>query len=355
MSNYTQEQETEIVKDAMTLTTAIQIDEEELKRLKSERFKSKPSAPVHKVLDVPNIQTQIPEAPKTQYRYSSFLKDLLKNKFVLIPTIVILICFIWSMKPFSLGFGYGLIMLIISAVCFAPFILIGTYFLYKQKVNTLNQQLAQSPEYLKAVEDAKRVASEKQQKAKEEIAQKQAEIDEKYQSDLEHYNSVVIPNYNQEYDSWKIAQKLKIEMLEEELQLNKDTLEALYESTRLISLKYRKLDLLCWLYDDMMSADHNIDRAIDLLNDERQLDKLDDLADKIRGLGDKISGAINDMHSSMMSGFHAVYDAIEEGNEELAKARRDQNLANTAGIIQRHNLNKMIKMQNGMLDKHFNK
>lgn len=66
-----------------------------------------------------------------------------------------------------------------------------------------------------------------------------------------------------------------------------------------------------------------------------------------------MSGAINDMHSSMLSGFHAVYDAIDEGNEILAKTRRDQNLAAASGIIQRHNLNKLVKSQNKMLSKVF--
>ncbi len=35
MSNYTQEQETEIVRDAMTLTAAIQIGENELSKLRN--------------------------------------------------------------------------------------------------------------------------------------------------------------------------------------------------------------------------------------------------------------------------------------------------------------------------------
>lgn len=355
MSNYTQEQETEIVKDAMTLTTAIQIGEEELKRLKSERFKSKPFVPVHKVLDVPNIQTQIPEAPKTQYRYPNFLEDLLKNKFVLIPIIVILICFIWSMKPFSLGFGYGLIMLIISAVCFAPFILIGTYFLYKQKVNTLNQQLAQSPEYLKAVEDAKRIAKEKQQKAKEETAQKQAEIDAQYESDLDHYNTVTVPNYNKERDIWNENQEKKITTLEDDIELNKEILESLYDTTRKISNTYRELWVLRWLYDDMSSSDHDIRYATELLDRDRQR-----LATEQSGR--MVKEAVDEMHSSMMSGFNAVYEAIEDGNEELAKMHRDQNIANAINIAQKHKLNKTLRSinkstleQQEMMNKYFNK
>ena len=239
MSNYTQEQETEIVKDAMTLTTAIQIGEEELKNQKSKQFKSKPSAPFHKKLEVPKVTVQMPPEPKTSYSFVDYLKD-------------------------------NTLYILISLVCW-PF-LIYAYFQYSKKKKEIEEQLKQDPDYQKAIDEAKEKADIEQQKVKEDIAQQQAEIDEKYNADLENYNTVIIPKYNQEYDAWKIAQKLKIEMLEEELQLNKDTLEALYESTRLISLDYRSLWILCWLYDDMRSSDHDITRAIDLLNAKRQLE-----------------------------------------------------------------------------------
>lgn len=303
MSNYTQKQETEIVKDAMTLTTAIQICEEELKKQKSKQFKSKPSAPFHKKLEVPKVTIQIPPAPKTNYSFVDFLKD----------------------NP---------LYILISLICM-PF-LIYAFFQYLKKEKEIEEQLKQNPDYQKAVYEAKQKADIEQQKVKEGIAQQQAEIDKKYNADLEYYNTVIIPKYNQEFDAWKIAQKLKIEMIEEELQLYKDTLEALYESTHLISFDYRSLWILCWLYDDMRSSDHDITRAIDLFNVKRQLEAT-------KNIENNVTNAINAMHSSMISGFNAAFDAIDEGNEVLAKTRRDQNRANIVSIIQRHNLNKIIK------------
>lgn len=349
MSKYTQEQETEIVRDAMTLTTAIKIGEEELQKQKNEKFKPKPAAPVRKILEIPQIQPQIPPAPKTKYKYSDYLSNFFKkissfikkNLKLSIPIGIVIALLIIFAGVFFIAF------LIFAAMITVPVLFILSLIHYNKKKNDLNQQLAQSPEYLKAVEEAKRVAREKQQKVKEEIAKQQAGIDEKYNSDLENYNNVIIPKYNQEYDAWKIAQKLKIEMLEEEVQLNKETLEALYTSTKIISNRYRHLEILRWLYDELSSSDVTIERAIDLYN-EALLNKT------LRNVGKEVADAINDMHSSMRCGFNAVYDAIDEGNETLAKTRRDQNLANTAGIIQRHNLNKMIKTQNGMLDEYFN-
>lgn len=125
-------------------------------------------------------------------------------------------------------------------------------------------------------------------------------------------------------------------MLEDEIQFNKETLAALYEATGLISSRYRDAEWLMWMYEDMSTSDHDIARATDLMNAERQIEET-------KRAGEKTADAINSMHSSMMSGFNAVYSAIDEGNEELVRMRRTQNLANTTGIIQRYNLNNSIR------------
>lgn len=125
-------------------------------------------------------------------------------------------------------------------------------------------------------------------------------------------------------------------MLEDEIQFNKETLAALYEATGLISSRYRDAEWLMWMYEDMSTSDHDIARATDLMNAERQIEET-------KRAGEKTADAINSMHSSMMSGFNAVYSAIDEGNEELFRMRRTQNLANTTGIIQRYNLNNSIR------------
>lgn len=55
------------------------------------------------------------------------------------------------------------------------------------------------------------------------------------------------------------------------------------------------------------------------------------------------------MKQAMMIGFNAVYNAIEYGNdlqedsiEILSKTRRDINIGNMIGTVQRHNTNKML-------------
>ncbi|WP_040196769.1 ABC transporter permease [Candidatus Soleaferrea massiliensis] len=364
MGKYTQPEEIEIIRDAMTLTTAIQIEQEELNRLKSERFKTLPAAPTRKVLNVPQIQPQVPPPPKTQYSYSNYLSDSLRHfkswireklKFVVIVGAVVLILLI--VIGISIGkvtnSGGFLLFQLISSIFGLVFPLTGILFIvsmvkFSKKKKDMNLQLAHSAEYLKAVEEAKRLAAEQQQKAQDEVAQQQAQLDAKHKSDMEHYNTVTVPTYNKELAHWKETQAKKIAMLEDDLKINAETLTNLYETTKLVSLTYRELWILRWLYDDMRSSDYDVRYATELLDRDRQRLVTEQSGRIVRE-------AVNDMHSSMISGFHAVYEAVEDGNEELAKMRRDQNRANVVGIIQRHNLNKMTKAQNEMLDQHFNK
>lgn len=314
MSKYTQKEETEIVKDALTLTNSIAIETYELDRQRTLKFKSRPVAPTHETLEIPTVKVEMPQAPKTDYSFGEYMKEN--------------------------------VLYIVISLCFWPF-LIYAFVQYSKKTKEMNEQLKLSPEYLQAVEDAENKAKAEQQKINDDIAEKQAEIDKKYQAELEHYNTVVIPNFDKEFDVWKITQKAKITMLEDEIRFNKETLAALYEATGLISNRYRDAELLMLLYEDMSTSDHDIARATDLMNAERQIHAT-------KEAGAKMTHAINSMHSSMMSGFNAVYGAIDEGNEELVRMRRTQNLANTTGIIQRYNLNKMMKSQQEMLEKHFN-
>ncbi len=329
MSKYTQQEETEIVRDAMTLTTAIQIEREELTKQRNAAFKPLPAAPIHKVLELPQIHPQMPPLQKSNYSYLNYLSDTLKGN---LTEIIKIIFFTWVTCGIYLWY----------------FIYTSYFKKYRAVKQEKDRQLAMDKAYLQAVEEARQKAAEEQQQIKDDIARQQAEIDAKYKSDLEHYQTIIVPNYNKELTHWKEVQAKKIAMLEEDLQLNQETLEQLYDTTKLISITYRELWILRWLYDDMHSSDHDIRYATELLDRDRQRLITAQSAQMVRE-------AINSMHSSMMSGFCSVYEAIEDGNEELAKLRRDQNLANIAGIVQRHHLNQQVKAQGEILDKHFNK
>lgn len=330
---YTQEEQTEIVRDAMRLTAAIQIGEEEIDNLRDETFKPMPAAPVHKVLQVPQIRAEIPVPPKAQYGYVEFLKEFIAQLDKKYNKILVRILFVVA-AIVSLLMGLAPVWIGIPV----------SFVFYSKKKKEKNQELAQTPEYLAAVKEAEDKAAAEQSRVNDETAKKQAEIDAQFKTDMEHYENVLVPAYNQEFAQWRETQSKKIAMLEDDLRLNSETLENLYEVTRMVSLDYRELWILRWLYDDMRTSDHEIRYATELFDRGRQRFVTEQS-------GRMVSEAIGEMQADMMSGFGAVYEAIDEGNEKLAKMRRDQNIANTVGIAQRYNLNKKTKEQNEMLNK----
>lgn len=69
MSNYTQEQQTSIVHDAMKITSAIQEEKHEIEELRKERFRSKPPEPIRTVVSVTTVQPKIPPRPVSNFKY----------------------------------------------------------------------------------------------------------------------------------------------------------------------------------------------------------------------------------------------------------------------------------------------
>lgn len=331
MSKYTQEQETEIVKDALFLTKTIELEENKLQSVIAEKFYSQPVAPVHQKLTAPHIEPKIPAPPKTTYSLQDMANDLLhKNKKMLIIAGVILgVLLIFSGSMGIAFFAFGAI--------FAIPAIIGWFaFTYYKKTKELNQQLTTTPEYFKAVEEAKKFAAEEQDRINKETSERQAKIDAQYATDLEKYNNVLIPNYKKDLAKFEEIRQKKIDMFREDIELNRETLEALYQETKIISLTYRSINTLLWLYNDMSTSDHDIRYATEMYDRQRQLNAT-------LAVGSAVQTSINNLEASVNGGLFAIFEAIEQGNDELAKTRRNENFANTISIIQRHNLNKMVK------------
>jgi hypothetical protein len=129
----------------------------------------------------------------------------------------------------------------------------------------------------------------------------------------------------------------------EEIRLNKEALDELYANTKIVSLTYRALWILSWLYNDMSTSDHDIRYATELLDRDRQR-----LA--TQEAGNIVRKSVGQVEQTMKVGFNAVYNAIEDGNElqldtinNLSKMRRNMNTGNVIGTVQRHNTNKMLE------------
>lgn len=222
-------------------------------------------------------------------------------------------------------------------------VLIITYCSYRAKRNSLNQQLSEAPEYLQAIENAEKAAEKQKKEEEEKIQQKQRKLDAEYKEEKKQYENVTVPKYNEELNAWSVIQERKIVFLEEELKYNNEALIDLYDSSKLISKIYRELGILRWLYEDMSTSDHDLRYATELLDRGRQ-------REVTAQSGRWVQSAMHDMKRTMMDGFYAVYGAIEYGNDlqeksidVLTQTRRDVNIGNLVGTVQRHNANKMLE------------
>lgn len=332
MSRFTQEEEVKILKEARDLTATIEAEEEELKELRAARFESMPSAPVKKVLPQPKklqspqkVQPQYPPAPRANYSFSEHIKAAFKEDTV-----------------------KSVLLLILPVIWLAVM-----YFSYSGKLNEMNKELAKDPEYLKAREEAEMIAAEKQKELDEKYREEQEKLDEKYREEQkildeeydklkQHYDTVTLPDYNKRLEEWSNKQEIKIHIIENEIELNKESLEELYGETKLVSAKYREIWMLDWLYEDMSTSEHDLSESITLLNNERQLEAIKDA-------GDRTNKAVNNMRRDMNLGLGAVYAAVDEGNylqsetaSLLAKTRRDINIGNVAAASQRRKTNKYL-------------
>ena len=330
MSKFTQNEETEIVKSARDITATIEYEEREVKRLKSESFSEPPEPPVRKILEkAKKVEPEYPEKPKTTYKYSEYFKEKVM-KYSLPARIlrgIVLVLLALS------GIGYLIILVLFGF----------SYKNYIQKKKEMNNQLANSKEYLQAVENAEKTAQKKQKELEEKIRLEQEKIDKEYATQKQQYESVILPQYNDALNLWNANQERKIAIIEEEIRLNKEALDELYANTKIVSLTYRALWILSWLYNDMSTSDHDIRYATELLDRDRQR-----LA--TQEAGNIVRKSVGQVEQTMKVGFNAVYNAIEDGNElqldtinNLSKMRRNMNTGNVIGTVQRHNTNKMLE------------
>lgn len=339
MSNYTQEQQTSIVHDAMKITIAIQEEKHEIAELRKERFRSKPPEPIRTVVSVTTVQPKIPPRPVSNFKYI----DVAAKPAAIIAAIWFTLIVITS-KLNSIFLEVLLFMMFVPGI---SAFLVLSYKSYSKKKKQLDEELASSPEYLAEVERAVTDAAKRQNELIQVAAQRQKELDMKHQSQLEYYQTVELPEYERALRDWNKVHSLKLNVIEDDLHCNIEALQNLYDTTKLISVHYRELWILRWLYDDMRSSDHDIRYATELLDRDRQR-----LATE--QAGKMIREAMLEVQSVMMDGFVSVYSAIEEGNSnvqiEMSKMHKNLNLSNMAdalGIYQRYKTNKILKDKEG--------
>lgn len=329
MSKYTKEEQVAIVEQAMNLQATIESEQAQISNLNRQSFRLAPAEPTRKTAQP--VKANYPAAPKTNYSFSDHINNDKSFFGKMFTTKGLIICAIASLLTFGFGF-------VVVGVCF-----VVEYFQYMGKRSEFNKQLANTPEYLQAKAEAEKIANDEQLRV-------QATFDEEYSTAMIKYNQE-LEQYNNELVDWETKKSIKLSILQDDLEANKEALSELYDSTMLIPKHNRALNQLVFLYDNMSSSEHDFERALDMLNADRQIAE-----------SEQINKQMGDMTNMMYQGFSATLEAIDYGNSELdeirgtlGKVRRDMNIANVGAAVQRRNLRKEVKATNSKIDDIINK
>lgn len=324
MSKYTKEEQTEIVRWAMKLQAAIETEAGEIRRIESAGFPEQtPTAPMRQ--ETPEVVPEYPQIPKPQY---SLITHLKKTKMLWVIIALAGLSLILSIIG---AFYDGLMILSTFVFMGAVAVFVLSFIKWRKIYNQIYESIKNDPDNVKARKEA-------ETKAREEYAVRDAEIQQEYESAKQKYETEILPAYKYKKGIWETKRNKKLAILKADFKENQEALAILYAETGIISKNNRELAKLVWLYEDMSSSEHDLERATDLLNANQQLLATMNINDSVRSLNEDVR-----------TGFVAVYDAVEAGNakqdeilETLRKTRRDMNIGNIGAALQRRKTNQKL-------------
>jgi len=183
--------------------------------------------------------------------------------------------------------------------------------IFKPKKDEEIRQIQNSAQYKEQCAAADREFDKMQEKA-----------DATYQIQKQEYETEILPKYHEE-----------IEKAKYDLKIAKDALDNLYTTTKIVPLQYREIHILQYIYDTISTSDFDVKYAIELYdkNEQRKLEE------------------------ARLYEQQQANQLASEQNEIAGKIRRDQNIGNIIGAVQRHNTNKAVNDTNKTLNDIFKK
>lgn len=355
MSKYSREEQANIVGMAAELEAAIIIENEELSRLKAQSFKRQPDAPKIGSVPEPKYEKHIPPKPKAK-SFPDWLSEKAKRPKALVWLIVMMAQFavvlvFWSSIAMTfpgnkaVNIVFGIFALISAGI--AAFALY-TFLTQKKKYNIYYSDVKNSEEYKNECIAASQATEQKNQEIKANYEAQCQAVQKEYDDAMDNYNNVVVPNYKNELAVWQGKQDEMIAFVQKDLSENTEALDTLYTSTQLIPSSYRNVERLTWIYEDMSTSEHDIERAIDLLNNKEIKEELVN-----------IQVHVDDMRRDLRDGFVGIYSAIQEGNaiqsdmlsnlDGIRRSARTGNFLSVGGLIQNHKRNKTLSSINSKI------
>ncbi len=195
------------------------------------------------------------------------------------------------------------------------------YAYFKNRVDRDKERIRLSPEYQSQVQ---------------ELNQQYDSIDaseyQRYIAEKKEYDEVLIPNYMKEKTEWSQKRALAISKSQQQLDKAQEMLANIYESTKLIPSNYHNIAALTYIYNFMSTSQYDLKEAID---------KYEQHEASIRE--QQFQSAMLQSQNEQAEAAWEARDLAEQSRNIAEKARREQNLANLVGAVQRHNTNKLLK------------
>ncbi len=293
----THEEQVNALKKAFDLQTLIIEKQNEFSLLSQKRYKekplppTKPQKPVYETVPYPEVKSEI--------TFTEYLKTEST----------------W----------------LISLV-FWPYLLYLYFKGYKSAKTNDIERIKQSEEYKLKCKEIDEENAKRDAIAENELKEKMTS----YNEELDNYNTVTVPQYEEELKAWTDNHNKQLNDLKNTVDKASNELTALYEETNILPLQYRKIDAIEYIYNIVASSnDYDVFKGIEsyekkLSRDlEKERIKQQEKANDLALLNAQLANEQNEL--------------LAEQNSIAEQARKDARNAEIVGAIQRHKTNKILK------------
>ena len=173
------------------------------------------------------------------------------------------------------------------------------------------------------------------------------EIKQKYQKDLALYHEL-IKKYTNEKAEWEDIHNSKYKSVVNEYNSVLDSIDNLYNQTKIVPMQYRKLEVISYLYEYMSSSDADINQGL-LSYDNHVQQKLTQSHIKEQQISNALADERNRIaqHQADLTLEQNLIAArqnelAEESNAIAERSRRDAKIAAAIATIQRHNISRKL-------------
>lgn len=320
--------EIQVVDKALMLTTKLrQLNEEletkteRMEELKSESYKNPPAKP-ERVVEPPITKPEI-----------TYDKKFNRNS--LFPSMVVCGVTVWLVFRNDTTFAAILILVIMFGW---PVYAWKKYKKHKARVQATKDTIAKSPEYQKRC-----------QRLEDSRTAKQQENDALYQKQLDEWNNIIMPKYNEDKQKWTQFHLSSISKWQNEIDVvsgkryeAEQELEKLYAETKLIPIDYRNEKALSFIKQTLDTTDYDMKTAIEMYDRKLQM-ALDAIKIQEQQRQNALLDAQNELLDEQNAHAYMQNELLYQQNEIAEQARKEAKVAAAISAVQRHNTNKYLK------------